>query len=671
MKTAGIAPADGDASRGILFSPGPGFDSWAAGAWLGALCFFAATSWVSYAHWASFAYRTFDLAFYVQALWQLLHGRFDVSLLNVPLLGNHVEPIVFLLAPLFALCRHPMALVFVQNALLASMAPVAYRIARRLGHSARAGCLLALALLAAPATSYIALHEFHPEAFAAPFLLLLIEARVSHSPRRHWLWFLAVLACKENMALLLVAYCSVHLWMERKRPAAELRRWYGWPLVLALGWFVIATKLILSTLNAGNVDYLALYDRLGSTPGQIVLHAFTQPGRFFTALVHALRVGNLLPALLLPFLGLPILRPRWLLIASPILLQHLLSWRSSEWMIYFHYSAPLLPLVWFAAAEAIPLLHQKPPAWPMLRGVLCLAVLFASLLAQIIVGPAPSMWRTARAWASGAEERRERQTFLAQIPADASLTAPLPYLSHLAMRSQLVSLHFILKGLRTLSRSTYHPPAPTDYVLIDYADAATFDAAAGYYHPTMKTTDGRVIPSSDLLLHEVLHSRSWKSVSRGPLTLLRQEDKAAGEAPSSARQEDLAQFGPHTSLVTATKDREQLAPGQSLTLRFAWRFVAPREKIPWVELALTPADGNAPLYFTCGLAAPEISGGLHQDTWEITATNHLPPGSYLVTLSFFDNPRRLWSQTTGHPDPAALLGTVFPLGRLEVSGTAR
>src|SRR3954451_7419482 len=89
-----------------------------------------ATSW---ARWASFAYRTFDLAYYVQALWQLIHGRFAVSVEDVPLLGNHVEPIVFLFAPLFFFVRHPMLFVVVQNAALAAMGPVAYSIARRLG----------------------------------------------------------------------------------------------------------------------------------------------------------------------------------------------------------------------------------------------------------------------------------------------------------------------------------------------------------------------------------------------------------------------------------------------------------------------------------------------------------------------------------------------------------
>ena len=75
-----------------------------------ALIFFAVCTWASYARWANFEYRTFDLAYYVQALWQLIHGRFQVSVEGVPLLGNHVEPIVFLIAPLFLLFRHPLVL---------------------------------------------------------------------------------------------------------------------------------------------------------------------------------------------------------------------------------------------------------------------------------------------------------------------------------------------------------------------------------------------------------------------------------------------------------------------------------------------------------------------------------------------------------------------------------
>src|SRR6266850_7905336 len=109
-----------------------------------ALIFLTTCTWVSGARWANFEYRTFDLAYYVQAVWQLIHGRFQVSVEGVPLLGNHVEPIVFLLAPLFLIFRHPMVFVVVQNAALASMGPVALSIGQQLGLDRKTALLLAI-----------------------------------------------------------------------------------------------------------------------------------------------------------------------------------------------------------------------------------------------------------------------------------------------------------------------------------------------------------------------------------------------------------------------------------------------------------------------------------------------------------------------------------------------
>ena len=63
-----------------------------------------------------------------------------------------------------------------------------------------------------------------------------------------------------------------------------------------------------------------------------------------SALWHGLTGGDLAWGLLVPFLLLPVLRPRWLIMSAPIFLQHLLSWRQSEWSMHYHYAAPLLPL---------------------------------------------------------------------------------------------------------------------------------------------------------------------------------------------------------------------------------------------------------------------------------------------------------------------------------------
>ena len=590
--------------------------------------FFAICTWVSYVRWANFAYRTFDLAYYVQALWQLVHGRFAVSVQYVPLLGNHVEPIVFLIAPLFFFIRHPMLFVVLQNAALASMGPVAFRIAIRLGLTSREALWLSLALLVTPATGYVALHEFHPEALTAPFLLLMLGARVRGSLGGHWLWFLATLACKENMALLLTAYCLVQWVADRK--SGRLLHWYVGPMCVAVLWFVLCSKVITPAFNSGNIDYGALYDRLGNSAGEILRNAITRPQLFMGALSESISHGNLVWALFLPFLFLPLLRPQWLVIASPIFLQHLLSWRSSEWNIYFHYAAPLLPLLWFASAEAISRVKEK-----RLRIAMPIGVLAACLVLQGALGPVREMVESTTDWVRLKPERSRKNTFLAAIPAQASVTAPLPYLSHLALREELHSLHYILKGLKTLSRQPFIPPPPTEFVLIDYNDTATFDRKAGYYHPKMRTVEGQIISSSDLLLHNFLKDRTWTVRAVDELTLLQQGQRAE-EGPVAA--DPIWGNETQAQLLSIATSAERIATTDRLEIVMDWRLQESRTIFPWLELRLINGAGSS-LTLVRGLCAPEAKGGSYSERWQIRP-GVIPSGTYQASAVFFDNTKR-------------------------------
>jgi uncharacterized membrane protein len=631
-----------------------------------ALVFFSLTGWASYARWANFEYRTFDLAYYVQGLWQLIHGRLEGSVIGVPLLGNHVEPIVLLLAPLFFLVRHPMLLVAVQNLALAAMGPVAFDIAKRLGLNSKASLLLAAAVLVTPATGYVALHEFHPEALTAPFLLLMLRARLRQSLRAHWGWMIALLACKENMALLVAAYCVVHLVLERKRGWVELRAWCVWPMAVAVGWFFVCTKIITPALNPGSIDYLALYDRLGSSAGDIVINAITHPARIGHSLLVSLTHGNLVWALLLPFLALPLIRPRWLLIATPILLQHLLSWRSSEWTIYFHYAAPVIPLFWMALAEGAAGIERVQKIPGIIRRATPGLVLSACVAAQIIVGPGGEIAATTANWFREKENRARKTAFLSQIPREASLLAPLPYLSHLAMREKLYSLHYVLKGLKTLSRATYEPPSPTDFVLIDYEDSATFDPAAGYYHPEMKTVEEKVVPSSDQLLHEFLIRASWTVTSFDELTLLRRSKQPEQLQPPPSVPGPVVAIGTQTQLAGIAKSSSKLG-AEGIEITMSWNFQQPRDVFPWMFLKLTPRGGSAPFFLSRGLCAIEVAAGPGDEKWRINRSARIPPGDYSVEVIFMDNPRRLWATQPGRHDPqTTLLCAPVPLGDLSV-----
>lgn len=633
-----------------------------------AALFFVATVWCSYARWADFSYRTFDLAYYTQAIWQFLHGRFEVTIEPVPLLGNHVEPIVFLIAPLFAIFRHPMTLVVVQNAALAAMGPVGFDICNRLGLKRKESALLASALLLAPALGFTALHEFHPEALAAPLLLLLFRARLVPSLTQHWLWFIAVLACKENMAPLLAGYCAVHLILQRKKGLAELANWYVWPMVAAIVWFLICTLLITPALNAGQIDYLGLYSQIGNSAGDILAKAFTQPQLIGKALWQSLTHGNLVWALLFPFLCLPLLRPHWLVMATPILLQHLLSWRSSEWNVYFHYAAPLLPFFWIATAEAVARLQNWRGVPAKLGNSIPLLLLLGCLVGQSYFGPAGEMTSATTDWLSHGSDRIRRSAFLSKIPDEASVVAPLPYLSHLALREKVYSLHFILKGLKTLSRAAYEPPPPPDFVLIDYGDSSTFDASSGYYHPTMKMTDGRIIPSSDQRLHSFLETRSWVSHSVDELTLLEQRKKSPSVAtflPATAG--CLAEAGPGNYLVAITKSGDAASADGSLEIKTAWNFKAPRQIFPWMFVRLTNQTDGKHIILTRGLCAPEASVGPCEENWHITSLGELPGGNYSIEAIFVDNTKRVWQEVTGKGDPAStLLSPPIPLGHIKI-----
>jgi uncharacterized membrane protein len=344
-----------------------------------AALFGACTFAVSWWHWWSYQYATFDLAFYVQALWLACQGQFHGSLLDVSVMGNHAEPIVFLLAPIFKIVPHPLTLVAVQILALASMPFTAWRITRALDLARPASVLLSCLTVLNPGSCYVAIHEFHPEAFAAPLLLLLIEARLTQRFGWFCLWFAASVACKENIALLLVCWGAVFCFFDRRRGLNYQFRWNIAPALIAGLWVAFYGIYLGPALNGGTVEYTSLYSDLGNSGSDILVKFFTQPHRVLRALTNSLGKGTLFWGLAVSFLGLPLLRPRWLLIAVPLLLQHALSSRSWDWSLNYHYSAPFIPLFWIATAEAISRFNGK--TW------LALAPVLASAALHFFIGP--------------------------------------------------------------------------------------------------------------------------------------------------------------------------------------------------------------------------------------------------------------------------------------------
>ena len=613
--------------------------------WWGAILFCVIAITDSWFRWATFQYGTFDLAFYAQGLWLAGKGMWHVSLLGVPLMGNHQDPIVFLALPFYKIWSHPMLLVIAQTLLLATMPFTAWRLARHLEFGPQASMWLGLATLLAPATGFIALHEFHPEALAAPLLLLMFEGRFKQRPGQFWLSFILTLACKESMGLLLAWISLVYYVIERGRDREWRVGWNVIPGCVALGWFLLCAVFIGPSLNGGRVDFLELYSHLGDSAGGILGGLVTHPSKGASAFWNGLTGGNLAWGTLVPFLLLPFLRPRWIIMAAPIFLQHLLSWRPSEWSIHFHYAAPLLPLLWLGAAEASSALF-----W---RDVLAGWVVVGCVVSQFWFGPIKSVYRTVAGASEALWAKEWKSAMLVAVPKDAGVTAGLPYLSHLTNRERLHSLHHVLKGLNTLSRTEYKPPTGIDAVVMDTSDHATFDPAAGYFHPELPLGN-KVIPASDMLLHRFMSQGQWHTLARNEFAIFL---KGATEQKVDFRSEG-RKLDEYCTLLSA----QGMPPlqGDAMLFRLVWELQPKRPRLLWNSFYLLDESGRR-FDIRKGPIAPEIESGRLVEAWAVRPPPSLKPGKYHGGLLIYDPFKSRLPDGTEIFKPVALDLGVFEL----------
>jgi hypothetical protein len=182
----------------------------------------------------------------------------------------------------------------------------------------------------------------------------------------------------------------------------------------------------------------------------------------------------------------------------------------------------------------------------------------------------------------------------------------------------------------------------------------------------MKTVDGRVIPSSERLLHEFLRRASWTVSSSDELTLLRQAEVAPAMLPSDLASGPSLQIGTGNVLSSITKSGDELT-AQGLELRLKWTFQDPRDVFPWMFLKLTPRSEGKVIIISKGLCAPEATAGPYQESWHLTS-GQIPEGRYGVEAYFVDNAKRAWAARSAQRDiQPPWLAPAVPLGDLNVT----
>ncbi len=386
---------------------------------------------------AAFETHTFDLGLHHQATWNTLHGRFfqytllssDGYVLPV-LLGDHVNLILLLAVPFYALHEGAETLLVLQAVVVGSAAFPLFRLAREVTGGTAAALLLVASYLLNPALHAANLFDFHAIVPAAAFLVWALWRA-----RERGTWSLAVavalaLLCQENVALAVVGLGISVFLLGRRRAGVAVA-------AAGVAWFLLCFYVLLPHFNPGvGSNAFSRYREFGSTPGTIVLGLLREPSRLVSRLLEP-GTRDWLLSLFAPFGFVPLLAPQILVVGASELFLNLISSFPFQRTIDFQYAVILVA----AAALATPwgtraIARRIGPRFRL--DSRRAAAIVAGLVLACTIGFQVVLWGTLRILADPyrasyrvTDHHRMAPRFLGAVPPGASVSAQDAIAPHL------------------------------------------------------------------------------------------------------------------------------------------------------------------------------------------------------------------------------------------------
>lgn len=326
----------------------------------------------------NFDYGKFDLGNMTQMVWNTLHGRFlyltDYFGTNLPRWAmSHVDPILLLFVPIFAVIPHPMTLTYSQILLILGSCFLIYKIAYLELKSKFAAATLGASFLAYPAIGFItAWTGFHGVSAAIPFFLgafYIFEKMYKENNftkkglTLFWVLLIITMSGKEQLPLYVILY-GVFILFFRNSAIKNIKK-INWEeiltfikqpiskfsismMVIGLLWFITAFFVIiprnahyridgfnkfvesldLTSADIRSVDldnyFLARYDVFGDSYQEVIFGMLTNPDLLVRIFFGGDRIDNLYKTFG-PMAYLPIIYPPLLIIALPDLMINYLT----------------------------------------------------------------------------------------------------------------------------------------------------------------------------------------------------------------------------------------------------------------------------------------------------------------------------------------------------------
>lgn len=473
--------------------------------WLSIAIYIWCFGYISFLKYQSFGYQDFDLAVYSQALWNILHGSINSSILGIDFLGNHAGFIVFLIAPAYVIFKSPLTLLFIQSIALAIAAFPIYLIAKKeLDKSI--GLAVVFIYLVYPALGYLNLFEFHPQVLAVPFLAFMYYYFEMKDFKMFVIFMALSLMCQENISLIIISF-GIYAFFIKKG-----KKWPWAALLCGMIWFYIAVFKVMPYFNKDTIQFISIYRHLGSSIPEILRSIILHPAKIIKAMFAGQKIIYLFK-IFFPVSFLPLFDLR-ILITAPLFAQHLLSSRQSECDIRYHYAAELLPFIFISMIYGLKNIVKSGYLKAKAARYLFISfLLLIGVASNIYMGPQSGLSAYAMAYKRDVWDR-EKQGFINLVPGAAAVVSTFEFLPKLSLREHLYSFHHVVKGSYTLSSRAYILPEGAEYALLDFNDLLTFGA---FY------IRGR----SEINLREFIARDKWGVVDMaGSIALLKKNHKS-------------------------------------------------------------------------------------------------------------------------------------------------
>ncbi|AYD90698.1 DUF2079 domain-containing protein [Actinomyces sp. 2119] len=316
----------------------------------------------SVVQWRTMQVPSWDLAIFSELA--KAYSRLEAPIVPIKadgynLLGDHFHPILVLLGPVWRVFPSPLALLVVQDLLLAVSAWPLTRLAARLTN-AWVGGVLGLVYVTSWGLQGAVAAQFHEVALAVPMLAWASAAFVERRWAAVAAWSVPLVLVKEDLGLTVLVIGLVTAWTGWREPSpvrlvGSLRVRVG-SLGLGLALFgllafVVTTLVLLPMLNPEGTWAYGLGSPDGTDP--------TSQGSLLARLVTpTVKLETL--AVLVATGGVIALRSPWVLVAAPTLAWRFLGsvefyWEWRSW----HYNAVLIPIALGALLDVLARLRTR------------------------------------------------------------------------------------------------------------------------------------------------------------------------------------------------------------------------------------------------------------------------------------------------------------------------